>query len=256
MRTLIMILSCLLLFSFKADKSGLWLKTKEQNVILCTRPLNYTKSVSPDSITIRKILKEEIKAIEDINNALKLDFKAKVTIYLYNYDEAKEKIGTNQGGYAFSSALYGKRIFFTYDPKLQESGLCLDFIGKHEMVHIITLTEIGETKTRLMTEGYANAVDWTYGCRSIDAWIKEYKEQHKMIRPSDLLNKSRELPEKEFYPQSGYFVRWLFARLGIEKTHKLYKANVKDFIVEYRKISGEDFSEMEKAYMMDCYDKK
>ena len=74
MRMLLMIFTSLLFVSFKADKSGLWIKTKEQNVILFTRPLNYTKSVSPDSITIRKILKEQIKAIEDINKALHLNF--------------------------------------------------------------------------------------------------------------------------------------------------------------------------------------
>ena len=106
-----------------------------------------------------------------------------------------------------------------------------------------------------MAEGYANAVDWTYGCRSIDSWIKEYKEQHKMISPSDLLSKAGEFPARAFYPQSGYFVRSLFARLGIEKTHQLFKAKKENFVVEYKKISGEDFSEMEKAYMIDCYEK-
>jgi hypothetical protein len=254
MRLLILIFTSLLFFSFKADKSGPWIKTKEQNVILCTRPLNYSKSSSPDSIAIREILREEISAIEAINKALYLNFKSKVTIYLYNEDEANEKIGTNQGGFASSGALYGKRIFFTYTPKLHESDLCQSFIGKHEMVHVIMLSEIGSSKTRLMSEGYANAVDWTYGCRAIDSWIDEYKKQHKMILPSDLLNKSGELPESVFYPQSGYFVRWLIARLGTDRTNKLYKTKKEHFVADYKKISGEDFSEMEKDYMNNCYE--
>jgi hypothetical protein len=107
-----------------------------------------------------------------------------------------------------------------------------------------------------MTEGYANAVDWTYGCKSNDLWINEYIEQQKIIRPSDLLIKNRELPEREFYPQSGYFVRWLFARVGIEMTNKIYRTKKEDFVSEYKKITGEEFSEMEKAYMDYCYKNK
>jgi hypothetical protein len=114
------------------------------------------------------------------------------------------------------------------------------------------MSEISGSTTRLMTEGYANAIDWTYGCRSIDSWIQEYKEQHKMIRPSDLLYRNQELPEREFYAQSGYFIRWLFARLGVDKTNALFKTKIRDFEDKYGKLSGEDFSQMEKAYMNEC----
>src|ERR1035437_5543558 len=239
MRLLLLIFVTLILSSFKADKSGPWIVNKDKNIILYTRPLNYSKSVSPDSITIRKILDEQNQSIAFINNALNTNFNSKVIIYLYNYDEAMEKIGTNGGGFAFASRLLGKHIFFTYNSKLHESVKYQDFLGKHEMTHIIVGTKIGKTKTRLMAEGYANAVDWTYGCTSIDYWIKKYKAEHKMVKPSDLLiNNGAKIPEVEFYPQSGYFIKWLFSRFGIKKVNKLYSINKENFIEEYKNVTG------------------
>ena len=62
-------------------------------------------------MTIEKILLEQEKVIVYINDNLKTNYNAKFEIYLYNYDEAIEKIGTNGGGSCDPKL---KRIFFTY----------------------------------------------------------------------------------------------------------------------------------------------
>ena len=86
------------LSSWKIDKQGPWKVTKEQRVTLYTRPIQYSMSDSPDSLTIQEILIEQEHVIDYINKRLNTDFQSNVKIYLYNLDEAKEKIGTKGGG--------------------------------------------------------------------------------------------------------------------------------------------------------------
>ena len=158
--------------SFKADIAGPWIITSGDNITLYTRPQNFSKSNSPDSIAIRQILKEQNYVIDHINRILQTKFNSKVQIYLYNFDEAKAKIGTNGGGFCSQSKNW---IFFTYyeKPNKYSSKDTFVYLGIHEMVHIITREEIGWPKSRLFGEGFANAIDGTYGRVSINDRMKE-----------------------------------------------------------------------------------
>jgi len=94
----IAIIIFLLFCSFKKDISGTWVVNEREHIKLYTGPVGYHEKPSPDSVDIRQIMEEHEKVIDSINEKLKTDFNDIVEIFLFNYDEAKEKIGTNGGG--------------------------------------------------------------------------------------------------------------------------------------------------------------
>jgi hypothetical protein len=95
----------------KGNTKGPWIVTKSGRVTLYSRPLDYSQSSSPDSLAITNILQEQNDCYNEINNKLQLNDDFEFSIYLYNNDEAKEKIGTNGGGYANSKK---RVIYYTY----------------------------------------------------------------------------------------------------------------------------------------------
>jgi len=236
--------------SFKADVTGPWIVTSGGNIILYSRPHNYSKSNSPDSITIRQILNEQNHAIEYINRVLLTNYNSKVQIFLYNLDEAKDKIGTNAGGFV---SLNKSQIFFPYfeNPNKYVSQGTFVYLGIHEMVHIITKKKVGFPKSRLFGEGFANAIDGTYGRASIYDLMKEHVKNGNIIKPLDLLEKPN-IPDIIFYPQSGVFIKWLFDNYGIANAKRLYKVKRTKFVKKFKKVTGDDFDSMTDKYLKYC----
>lgn len=247
----------LIMSSWKADIKGPWITTKGKIIILHTRPLNYSKTKSPDSIIIQRIISEQEQVIDYINERLKINFNSKVEIFLYNYDEAKEKIGTNGGGFA---SMNGKQIFYTYFDgmtffnKVRNTD---EFVGVHEMVHTITLNELGNIRTRFFGEGYSNALDGNYGSKKEndrivrlrnDSTLVRIKAKGLFLKPSELLYNDS-IPEREYYPQIGCFINWLFDTYGVEKINKLYSLKREKIEEEFFTVTGERFADMERKYI-------
>ena len=90
---------------------GKWIVSKRGKVILNTRPINYSKVTSPDSLIIDAILDEQNESMLLINTKLETNFVSEFTVYLFNSDEAKEKIGTNGGGHVNLTTL---TIYYTF----------------------------------------------------------------------------------------------------------------------------------------------
>jgi hypothetical protein len=257
-QTVIVILVLFILSSWKADLKGPWIRTDGKRIILYTRPLNYSKTESPDSISIRKIIQEQEHAIDYINDRLKTDFQSKVEIFLYNLDEAKEKIGTNGGGFANLNKSK-RQIYFTYrsEPMFNTIKNTLEYVGVHEMVHVITINKLGSLNTSFFGEGYSNALDGNCGsqmqgnrlawCRN-DSTLVKIMKMGKLLKPSDLLY-NENIPVREFYPQVGCLVNWLFETYGVDKINKLYSLKREEIEVGFLKATGERFEEMEKRYM-------
>jgi len=88
-----------------------WIKNKRGNIILYTRPQAYTNAESPTQLVIDSLLNEVTYIRAEINKKLKTNYKNRIKIFLYNYDEAERYIGTNTGG--FSSF---KGVYYTYYP--------------------------------------------------------------------------------------------------------------------------------------------
>ena len=227
------IVTLLILFitltSWKADITGPWIITKGERIILYSRPIGYTKTYSPDSIAIQSIIQEQEQAIDYINQRLNTNFDSKVKIFLFNWDEAEKKMGTN-GGFVNLNK-FKRHIYFRYAKPFMNTVLNkYDYLGLHEMVHIITINQIGKLKNRFFSEGYANAVDGNYGVdnvngiltrRRIDSTLIILKEKGKLAKPSDLLYNSS-IAESEYYPQTGCLINWMFERYGIDKVNILY----------------------------------
>ena len=244
------------LVSWKADLKGPWITTKGKRIILHTRPLNYTKTKSPDSLIIQRIIQEQEQTIDFVNERIKTDFNSKVEIFLYNFDEATEKIGTNGGGFA---SMNGRQIFFTYygNPIFNTVRNTYEYVGVHEMVHLITLNEIGNIRTRFFGEGYANALDGNYGSKLSenklirlrnDSTLVKIKAEGKLLKPSELLYKDS-IPEREYYPQIGCLINWLFNTYGVENINKLYSQKREKIEDKFYKVTGVKFVDMERKYL-------
>lgn len=243
--------------AWKADTRGPWITTKGKRVVLYTRPLSYSKATSPDSLAIQAIIAEQEQVIDYINEKLKVNFDSKVEIFLYNYDEAKEKIGTNGGGFA---SLNGRQIFYTYFGKTFFNSIrnAEEYVGVHEMVHTITLSELGNIRTRFFGEGYSNALDGNYGSmlennrmvrlRNDSTLVRVKKRGIILRKPSELLY-TDSIPEREYYPQAGSLIRWMFDTYGVEKINKLFSLKREKIEEEFFAVTGERFTDMEKRYM-------
>jgi hypothetical protein len=224
-----------------------WVKTKKENIVLYTRPENFTGYTSPNSDKINAYLDEGIESVKEINEILGVNFDSKIMVYLYNYDEAKEQIGTNGGG----GAIVNKRIiYYTYykdSNNIDKKRNRIIYIGAHEYVHIVSFNTIGFSRTRLFTEGYANAIDGYYAGQEIE----EYLDRKIIKTPTELLE-GEEMLEGVFYPQSGFFIKWLFQEYSIEKSNKLFVLTKDGIISEFEGITGDTFYLMEKKYSDYC----
>ncbi|MBW7843871.1 MAG: hypothetical protein H3C40_14205 [Ignavibacterium sp.] len=246
------------LTSWKADKNGPWIITKGKRIVLHSRPLGYSKAESPDSIAIQTIIQEQEHVIDYINKILNTNFDSKVKIFLFNQDEAKEKIGTNGGGFA-SLNKFKRHIYFTFHSKPYLNTVLnkYDYLGAHEMVHIITINQLGNLRTSFFGEGYSNAIDGNYGCENVngiltrrrnDSTLIKIKENGKLLKPSDLLY-NETIPESLYYPQIGCLINWMFEKYGVDKINLLYDLKRDKIEQEFLKIIGQKFKDMELEYM-------
>lgn len=257
-RTFFLLIVLISLSSWKADTTGPWVKTKGERIILYTRPLNYSDSNSPDSLTIQKIIKEQEWVIDYINSSIATNFKLNVRIYLYNLDEAKEKIGTDGGGFVSSSKMFPKMYFtFRNQPIFDPIRNKNVYVGIHEMVHVVTRNQLGRVRSAFFGEGYANAIDGCYGSkvlddqlvfRRIDSTILRIKEHGNLLSPHDLLYDSN-IPAREFYPQIGCLVEWMFDTYGVESINELYSVNRYKIENEFTRVTGDTFDEMTGKYL-------
>lgn len=246
------------LTSWKADTSGPWIITKGKRIVLYSRPLGYSKAESPDSIAIQTIIQEQEHVIDYINKRLNTNFDSQVKIFLFNQDEAKEKIGTNGGGFA-SLNKFKRYIYFTFHSKPYLNTVLnkYDYLGVHEMVHIITINQLGNLRTRFFGEGYSNAIDGNYGGENVngiltrrrnDSTFITIKKNGKLLKPSDLLYNDS-VPESLYYPQIGCLINWMFEKYGVAKINLLFGLKRDKIETEFLKVTGVSFAEMEKEYM-------
>jgi hypothetical protein len=253
---IVSLIALILLSSFKPDLREPWIRTSGKQVTVYSRPLKYSATESPDSTTIRKIIQEQEDIILLINKKLGTDFKEKVNLYLFNIDEAKEKIGTNGGGSCDSQK---QNIYFTfYDkPIFNTIRNCDEYVGVHEMVHMVANNELGGLRSAFFAEGYSNAIDGNYGSvkeedhlvrRRIEATVKNLRKNGIFHTPTELLN-NHQIPAREFYPEIGYLMNWLFETYGTDKINRLYATGGEKTIRKFPQVTGDSFSDMEKKYI-------
>jgi hypothetical protein len=177
-----------------------------------------------------------------------------VKIYLFNQDEAKTKIGTNSGG---GAKIKIREMYFAFNKDL--ANKMDDFIGLHEMVHMVASNELGYPATHLMNEGYSNAISNGYKLRqtengkivraSLEQWMMDLTKENKILKPSVMLKKGERIHDDLFYPQAGYFIKWLLENYDIDTTNSIYSLKPKKIKKALLKLTGKDFETIEIEYM-------
>jgi hypothetical protein len=254
MKQLMLFFLAILILGCDKDEflDGPWTVTSLKNVELYTRPKNHSNfSRSPDSVDIKAILEEQNLCIDTINARLGVNSTSKFKIFLFNKDEAEELIGTNNGGYVNGN---GGEIYYTfggrpsYDPVLKRNV----YLGLHEMVHAISHDVFGGFPcNRMINEGYATAVDRTYGRVSISDHMRKNVANNKLLTPNALLD-GDEILEGEYYPQAGIFINWLFEKFGVAQINKIYKTDKKDFKKRFKEATNAEYDSLEKEYIEYC----
>lgn len=261
------------------DKDSNWLShvSSGGKVVVYSRAEGYSASPSPDQVTAQKILSNQEYYLQGIQAALGLSYSDPILIYLYNYDEAAQKIGTSGGGHSIPercTVYYAYRSDYTPFPApfitaFNQSGIQAVtrpevYMGAHEMVHVITHRVLGKPGTKMMSEGYAVAVDgWMritssgseYRGVPIGEWMKtfyqdgmDYLSRPRILSPKQMLT-NPSVDELVFYVNAGYFVQFLLCRYGPEEIHPLFNLTSGSFEAAFQGQTGEEFAAMETAYM-------
>ena len=227
-------------FIADVDTGREWELSSSDNIFLYYRPPGYSAAPSPENTEVLSILNNQEIYYDAIQDSIQRSFIDPVLIYIYNKDEANERIGTNSGGHAISRYL---SIYYTYiydiPPFTDHFGVEDPFLGAHEMVHVITHFLFGSPGTRLMSEGYAVWIDGSYARHSIDTIIKSYlvNKPERILTPDELLSETVDL-EYIYYPNAGIFTRFLVHSYGIEKINGLFTVRKDDFKKEFEKQTG------------------
>jgi hypothetical protein len=264
LKTLIGLLFTLLLISCGKDPfeflDGPWVTTSDKNIILYTRPQNYTGVKSPDSIVIKSILSDQNNFIDTINSRLKIKYTGTCKIYLFNSDEAKRLIGTNTGGKADYSR---SEIYYTFfsEPFYYPEFNLNSYLGFHELTHIVSFNVLGQTNNKLMSEGYACFLDNSYGAKYFETgqlvrcsnheWMQYYVKNNLVLTPKQLFDADN-IPEQNYYPQAGTFIKWLFSQYGVEKINMLFNVDKASYKSKFKELLNKNFDDLEADYIQYC----
>jgi hypothetical protein len=254
---LLMVFSSCTDFFASLDKHKEWVVTELGNVILHTRPQDYSNSQSPDEQTISSILRNQNFYYTLIKDTLGLQYDEKVLIYLFNHDEALDAIGTNTGGYSMSerSTIYYTFLLASYKDVYNRNA----YIGCHEIVHLLTHRALGNNYTRMMNEGYAVAFAGSFGrtydeveeivtARTINDWMQFHYRNNNILTPHQLLFEP-DKPDEVFCPNAGFFISFLWQNYDISKVNKLFNLSGENIYSMLTGILGKPFEEISEDYM-------
>jgi len=246
-------------FFAKVEPHNDWVVSEEGRIILHTRPEGFSTTASPDPGDINMLLDNQNFYLQMITDTLGLQYNGKVLIYLFNTDEALDAIGTQNGGHSMPDR---SAIFYAFRrPAWFDVNGRLTFMGAHEMVHVVTHREFGKPFTKMMSEGYATAIDGAYGRRStssgtivaktVKQWMIEHYEAGQVLDPMEMLHEG-DFPENIYYPNAAFFIEYLWNRFGIETINKLFTIPASTFENRFRFLTGITFQQAAADYLLYC----
>ncbi|MGC9472012.1 MAG: hypothetical protein ACP5D1_10750 [Bacteroidales bacterium] len=227
-----------------------WVVYASGNIVLHTRPSDYPVTPSPTPEQAAGILANQQFYYYAIQDSIGKTFNDHVLIYLYNRDEAKERIGTDGGGHAIPKM---NCFYYSFLPDLagytDQYGVVNPFLGAHELVHVITHRVLGYPGTKMMSEGYANWLDGGYARHDIEDIVVYYRdnEPEKVLTPGDLLEESVS-DEDIFYPNSGILIRFLVRRYGVGMVNTLFPLPPEKLKHRFKNLTGYTWEEMSSRY--------
>jgi hypothetical protein len=116
-----------------------------------------------------------------------------------------------------------KKTIYSFPYEGIVEGYGQEFIGHHELAHIIVGYYWGNCKNMFFVEGLANALDGTFQRRKISQIYNKIRSSGSTHDFDSLLCKSGQIPHIQFYPESGMAVQWLINKFGLAIVKKLYQ---------------------------------
>ena len=256
------------LLTFGCDQSdddsallkGPWEEHGLSSIELFVRPEGFSNKKSPSMDHIDLILKNQNNFIQTISQKFKVKSNASFKIFLFNQDEASQKIGIKNGG---GANLNRGEIYFSYnqEPQFNNNIGIYTFLGLHELTHLILFEVFQCSTTRLMTEGYATSADNAYGAyynndgllvkKSNREWMIEHFESQALLSPSELIIRE-DLPENIFYPQAATFVDWMLDTYGVDVMNNAYCLNGETLQNYFETALKMPFEVLENEYLDYC----
>jgi hypothetical protein len=228
-----------------------WVLKKSRNINLHYRDQAYSSSPSPDLEQVDHIIEAQKIYYYAISDSIDRFYNEDVLIYLYNDDEAEEKIGTNGGGHALPKFNTYYYTFIDSNRSITDHfGIVDPYIGAHELVHVITHRTLGYPKTKLMSEGYAVWLDGTYARYHIKDIIRHYRndDPEKILTPHELLFNANDYTASVYYPNCGLFTGFMVHRYGIETINSIFTSSEEEFIADLLCLTDESWQELCTAY--------
>lgn len=230
-----------------------WSVLDSANIVLYYRPENYSAKASPRLDQARYIVESQNIYYSAIQDSLGCEYNDKVLIYLFNIDEAYDKIGTNGGGHAlpkFNSYYY---TFIDSNRSITDHfGIVDPYLGAHELVHVISHRCLGYPGTKLLSEGYAVWLDGTYARFPVKDVIVYYRENapEKILTPNDMIYNADTINSSVYYPNCGIFTKYIVHQFGIEIINSLFNTNEDDFILHFEMQTGQGWEDLCAAYTL------
>jgi hypothetical protein len=243
-------------FFARVDKQNDWLVSEQEQIVLHTRPANFSFTESPNQSDLDLLLHNQNYYIQMICDTLGVEFNEMVLIYLFNSDEALDAIGTQTGGHAIPdrSAIYYSFV----KPAYTDIRGMLTYMGAHEMVHIITHRLLGKPFSKMMSEGYATAIDGAFGlkfsgsenlmAKPVSQWMNEHFANNLVLTPDQLLFDTDQ-SESVYYPNAAFFISYLWQRFGVETINHLFLTPSNHFKNRFRQITGLSFDLVANDYL-------
>lgn len=238
-----------MIVSVRLDKD--WSGYGSGNIYLNYRPLDFSESKSPSYQQVNTIVDAQNIYYQAIQDSINRSFNDPVSIYLYNFDEAKEEIGTNGGGHALPKFNTYYYTFIDSNRSITDHfGVVDPYIGAHELVHVITHRTLGYPKTKLMSEGYAVWLDGTYARYHIKDIIVHYRDDapEKILTPDEMLFNPNDHTSSIYYPNCGLFTGFIVHRYGIETINSVFTASEENFVEALVALTAESWEELCSAY--------
>lgn len=246
----VILISCTdLIVSVRPDDD--WKGIENGSIELYYRPIDYSETKSPTWEQADHIINAQNIYYHAIQDSINRSFEDDVRIYLYNYDEAKEKIGTNGGGHALPKFNTYYYTFIDSNRSITDHfGVVDPYIGAHELVHVITHRTLGYPKTKLMSEGYAVWLDGTFARYHIKDIIRNFRDEHpeRILSPNDMILNADAYLSSVFYPNAGIFAKFLVKRYGIDMINTIFTVSEDNLISELENLRGESWNELCTAY--------
>jgi hypothetical protein len=228
-----------------------WRVIGSGKIMLYYRGEDFSREASPTAEQANYIVDAQNIYYQAIQDSIGKEYHDNVMVYLFNRDEALDKIGTDGGGHAIPKLSTYYFAFIDSNRSITDHfGVVDPYIGAHELVHVITHRTLGYPKTKLLSEGYAVWLDGTFARFSIEEVIRYYRDEdpEKILTPDVMIYHDKDYVSSVFYPNAGIFVKFLVKRFGINAINAIFTVSEEYFISELESISGESWETITTAY--------